>query len=390
MTTLDTMIPVKPTQLHHVLVNCLRGGEPVCIVGGSGIGKSDIVAQAVRAAFPTPVGRMVPTGVAFLDDLGQASAAVQAFPTPVNASTAGGADFLILHPVTSDPTDYKGLPVMTVNGAEFSAYGDLRLMMTATRPLVVFLDDLGQASAAVQAAVMQLVLNRAVNGCRISDFVTFVAATNDRSHRAGVSGLLDPLKKRFLMLLLLPDFVEWSVWAAANNIDARVIAYLNLVVPKSATYFCNDEPTPDMSVNASARGWARVSRQLKLGHRPDVLPAVFGGCVGKQAGTEFAAFLRIYDSMVNPDTVLASPHTAPIPSEPSSLWALTTALAYKVTTNNVGAYCAYMMRVLNAGKREFVAVSLRLMTSRDPALQGNRDWIDAATGPLGRLLMGSK
>ncbi len=50
----------------------------------------------------------------------------------------------------------------------------------ATRAMtpVCLLDDLGQAPPAVQAAAMQLLLARRVNGHAVSDHVTFLAATN--------------------------------------------------------------------------------------------------------------------------------------------------------------------------------------------------------------------
>lgn len=348
------MIPVKPSQLVAILAANLEAHEPVCIVGAPGIGKSDIVGQAVAKLTAT-------------------------------VWQATGADFLVLHPVVTDPTDWRGLPIMTVNGAEFSAYGDLRLMVNATRPLVVFLDDLGQATNSVQAAIMQLVLNRSVNGQRISDHVIFVAATNERTHRAGVTGLLEPLKGRFLMLKLVPDLAEWQQWAASHGISPKTIAYLSL----KPEHFHIDEPTPDMSVNPSPRGWHRASRQSALGHSVDVLPQVFAGCVGKEAGAGYAGFLRVYDNLVMPDVVFANPDKAPIPQEPSALWALCSALAYKVTPQTVGAYCKYLQRLVDT-KREYAMLSIKLMVSRDPSLQTGSDYIGAMSGPLGRLMMGGK
>lgn len=340
-------IPLKASQLRAVLAANIRAGEPVCVAGPPGVGKSDINALAASDA---------------------------------------QTDLLTLHPVVFDPTDLRGLPVMTVNGADFSAYGDLRQMLTATKPLTVFFDDLGHAPNSVQAAVMQLVLNRGINGQRVSDQVRFIAATNRRVDKgSGVSNMLDPLKKRFLMLEFLPDLSEWQQWAAANGISPKVIAYLSL----KNEYFISDTETNNMTVTPTPRGWARVSRQLALGHSADVLPAVFAGCVGKEAGAGFAGFLRVFDNLVMPEVVFANPDTAPIPSEPSSLWALCSALAYKVTPQTVGAYCKYLQRLVDT-KREYAMLSIKLMVSRDPTLQSGKEFIDAASGPLGRLMMGGR
>jgi hypothetical protein len=279
---------------------------------------------------------------------------------------------------------------MTVNGAEFSAYGDLRQIINATDPLAVFFDDLGNAPQSVQSAIMHLPEARQINAHVIPDCVTFIAATNRRTDRTGVAGMIEALKKRFLMLELQPDLLEWQIFAAQRGISNKVIAYLSLVAEEHPEYFLNEETTPDMSVNANPRGWERVSDHMQLGHATDVLPAVFAGLVGKAAGAGFASFLRVYDNMVMPEVVLANPDKAPIPAEPSSLWALCSSLAHKVTPNTVGAYCRYMVRLVGIGKNEYVALSLKTMVARDPSLQATGDYINATCGPLGKLMMGGK
>ncbi len=78
--------------------------------------------------------------------------------------------------------------------------------MTATKLTACFIDDLGQATPAVQAAAMQLILARTLNGHRVSDHVVFIAATNRRTDRAGVSGILEPVKSRFATLVELTRY----------------------------------------------------------------------------------------------------------------------------------------------------------------------------------------
>lgn len=108
------------------------------------------------------------------------------------AATAARYDVILSHPVVSDPTDAKGLPWPGKDGesATFLPFGDLARAIKATQPTVWFLDDLGQAGPAVQASYMQLLLARQVNGHKLPDCITFVAATNRRMDRAGVTGIL--------------------------------------------------------------------------------------------------------------------------------------------------------------------------------------------------------
>ena len=95
-------------------------------------------------------------------------------------------DLIISHPVVSDPTDYKGFPFVIDNKADFIPFGDLRQLIEAKKETVYFLDDLGQSPASVQAACMQLLLSRQINGHKISEKIRFVAATNRREDKAGV------------------------------------------------------------------------------------------------------------------------------------------------------------------------------------------------------------
>lgn len=151
-------------QLESLLTFMFEENLPVLIKGTPGIGKSDVVAQAAQKI---------------------------------------GWPLIISHPVVADPTDYKGLPFAVDGHAKFLPFGDLEKLLETKTPLIYFLDDLGQATPAVQSAVMQLLLARQINGHKISKEVRFVAATNGRADRANVQGILEPVKSRFASIVEL-------------------------------------------------------------------------------------------------------------------------------------------------------------------------------------------
>src|SRR5262249_18048951 len=119
------------------------------------------------------------------------------------AASKCDADIIVCHPAVSDPTDVKGLPWISEDKkhATFLAFGEIARAIAATKLTVLFPDDLGQASPAVQASWMQLFLGRRVNGHVLPDCVTFIAATNRRTDKAGVQGILEPVKSRFLSIV---------------------------------------------------------------------------------------------------------------------------------------------------------------------------------------------
>lgn len=341
------MQAIKPSQLEALLAKTIPAKLPVLITGAPGVGKSDIVAAAAAAA---------------------------------------GADLLIMHPVVSDPTDFKGMPWVANGKASFLPFGDLQQLINAKKLTVCFLDDLGQAPQSVQAAAMQLILSRRVNGHKVSDHVVFVAATNRRQDRAGVQGILEPVKSRFVMIVeLQTDAVDWRAWAAQNSVAPEVISFIAF----RPEHLSNFQPTSDMTNSPCPRTWNGVSKQLALDLPPDlVLPAV-QGAVGDAVAAEFVGFLRIWQNMVSPDLVLTTPDTAPMPDEPSAMWALMGALGHRVRKESMGRFCRYLERMEKAGHGAFVALALQLATSRDKSLTQTAAYVKAMSGSLGQLLLGA-
>lgn len=350
MTTTATPSPtaLKPSQLRRLLAKTIPARRPVLISGAPGVGKTDIGALACDEA---------------------------------------GAALIVSHPVVNDPTDYKGMPWVVDGRATFLPFGDLEQLLTATRPTVFMLDDLGQATPAVQAAAMQLILARRINGHAVSEHVTFLACTNRRQDRAGVSGILEPVKSRFITSVeLVAHLPDWNTWAVPAGIAAEVRAFLHF----RPGFLSDFKPTGDMTNSPSPRTWRGVSDLLALGLESDLEFPTIAGAIGEGAATEFVAFRRVWASMINPDVVLTAPDTAPIPTEPSAMYALATALAARVAPASMGRYCRYLTRLQNAGKGEFAAVSIQSATARADvlALTNTEGYIDAMSGPLGELLIG--
>ena len=341
---------MTPTQLKALLTASIEARLPVLVTGAPGAGKSDIVAQAAAAA---------------------------------------AADLLISHPVVSDPTDAKGLPWKKEgeDTATFLPFGDLAQALASTEPLVWFVDDLGQAAPAVQAAYMQLILARRVNGHALPDCVTFVAATNRRTDRAGVSGILEPVKSRFATIVeLVPDLDQWCSWALDNGIAAEIVAFVRF----RPELFNRFEPSADLSNCPLPRTWSHVSRLMDLDLEPDVLAPAICGAVGEGAGAEFVAFLRLWADLPNIDIILTDPAAAVIPSQPGTLYAVCTALSRRVTADNFGNIGAYAMRLVEAGNGEFAVLLVRDCEQKTPAICNTEAYVRLATGPLGKLITGGE
>jgi hypothetical protein len=289
-----------------------------------------------------------------------------------------GVRFVTSHPITADPTDYKGLG-MAVNGqAEFLPFGDLREWIDATEPTVVLIDDVGQALTAVQNALMQPIRERALNGYQISPWITFVLATNGRKDKAGVTGLTSTLQTRAMIVELVEDHEGFLDWAA-GNLCHEVHGFLSY--RKDLIYGLNT--ALDMENTPQYRGWEMVSNlmALRLSNTTEMLG--IAGAVGEAAAAEFCGFLRHWRELVNPEDVWADPGRVKVPTEASALYAVVSKVASDVTPEHLPAMIKYVRRCGPEYEVKSYFDIVRLSNSRkDKSLMSNKvfiEWSASAT-----------
>lgn len=354
---------VSPAQLVTLLTAAIPARLPILITGAPGVGKTDIVSQ-------------------------------------VTASL--GWNFIVSHPVTADPTDAKGMPwvYQTADGprAAFIPFAELELVYAATTPTVWFIDDLGQSNPSTQASYMAKLHPPTFNGKRIEvngksvpECVTILAATNGRADRAGVSGILEPVKSRFVTIVeLVPEIDSWCQWAINDgNIPVTLIAFHR--------YRCGEgdggllskfTPTADMSNSPMPRTWENLAK-LEALHFPSVIEALaFAGAVGEAAANEYIAFRRMFASLTSIDAILLDPKGCKLPTAPNELYATCTALASKATDKNLSSIGVIATRLMDAGRGEFAALLMKDVLRRNPKLQYTDTFIRISCSPVGQLLSG--
>lgn len=340
-------INLRPKQASDLVAKFLAARIPMLLTGAPGVGKSSIVESAAKAA---------------------------------------GYDVILSHPVVSDPTDAKGLPWPGKDGesATFLPFGDLAKAIKATKPTVWFLDDLGQASPAVQAGYMQLLLARQVNGHKLPDCVTFVAATNRRTDRAGVTGILAPVLSRFGAVIgIQPTVDDWCEWAMGANMPPELVSFIRFR-PELLHVF-EAKRVDDMENFPCPRTWEYAGKAIQMGLPDDLEFAALAGAVGEGAAIEFKAFLSMVRSKLpNPDSIILDPDNAPIMERPDLLWAVSTALAKKATDNNCGRIFRYAERMFDAAKSEFAVLMVKDICRLCPSVVHTPDWTRLCLTPLGK------
>ncbi len=325
---------MKPSRLAKVIAFAIKKQRPILIKGAPGTGKSDIVAQACEEV---------------------------------------GARLIISHPVVSDPTDYKGLPFPTKHKdehgeydiAKFIPFGELYELIVADKPTVFFLDDLGQAPMSVQAACMQLLLARRINGHKVSDYVTFLAATNRRQDKAGVMGILEPVKSRFAAIIELEVEVEdWVSWAISANMPHELVSFIRWKGDKALFDF---HPTADITNTPCPRTVAYVGHLMNDGLDKDLYFEMFSGAAGQGFAAEFIAYMNVYSKLPTFDDILRDPENAPLVSGPDMLYAICGMISNKVTSHNFDKVMKYCLRL----PKEFQILLLKDSSRRSKAIMNS-------------------
>jgi len=319
-------------ELTRVLTVLVKNMRPVLLKGAPGVGKTSIVKQVAKNL---------------------------------------GFDLIISHPVVSDPTDYKGLPGIVKGAAEFLPFGELRQLIEAEKPTLYFLDDLGQAPAVVQAACMQLLLERRVNGHHVSDNVVFAAATNRREDRAGVTGILEPVKSRFQTILSLEaDADSWIDWAFENKMPASLIGFVHF----RPSLISTAEATADIVNHPCPRTFEFAGNDIN-DFDNDVPLEVLSGTLGEGCAAELMGFLKVYESLPDIAAILLKPDEAMVPEEPAALYAVVSALVEKASKDNVARIFKYSNRL----PIDFSTLLVRDMVRKEPNVQHSKSFIEWAS-----------
>lgn len=234
---------------------------------------------------------------------------------------------------------------------------------------ILFLDELPQAPVANQNIAAQLVNERRIGEHKLGDGWSIVCAGNDLSHRAGTNAMPSHLKDRLLHLEIEPNLDDALAYMAAVNVRPEVIGFLRFKPDQLSNFDKDAKACP------SPRSWEKVSDILNWGLDALAETEVLSGQVGLGAATDFATFLRLYRELPDPDAPLRDPENAPIPADPSTLYAVCSAISYKVNSNNAKNFMAYCVRL---PAQEFAAFAIKSACSRYPELVKEpafRDWV---------------
>ena len=321
---------MRPSAILPFLTHAITNKENILLVGEPGIGKTDVVKQAAKIA---------------------------------------NTVLELTHPVIHGPEDYIGFPMIVDGKPQMVPFKDLEILITASVPTVYFLDDLGQAAPATQKALMQLLWERRIGNNKISPYISFIAATNRREDKAGVSGILETVKSRMTIIQFETSYDDWRAWAICNKVPPLLIAFHkflpNLLFPTfKPTLDMTNSPCPrtvtqigtwinngaidvnrisDISIAAQKKSSTKAINEALKGSEFEII----AGCCGEGYAIEFLSYARVHRDLPDINKILKYPNKASVPPDnrPDILFALISTLVSRTTEENIDNIYHYMNRL---------------------------------------------
>jgi hypothetical protein len=234
---------------------------------------------------------------------------------------------------------------------------------------ILFLDELPQAPVANQNVAAQLVNERRIGEHKLGDGWSIVCAGNDLSHRAGTNAMPTHLKDRLLHLEIEPVLDDALNYLNAVGARPEVTGFLRFKPDQLSKFDKDAKACP------SPRSWEKVSNVLSWGLSEAEEYEALIGQVGTGAAADFKAFLRVYRELPDPEAPLKDPDSAPIPDDPSVLFAVCAGIAFRVNKGNANNFMKYVGRL---PQQEFSAFAIKDALARYPDLkkaEAFRSWV---------------
>ena len=163
------------------------------------------------------------------------------------------------------------------------------------KEVLLFIDEINRCEHTVQQELMNLILNREINGYKLDDKVKILAAMNPSSKYGSdfdyqVVDMDAAQENRFVWLNMESDYNQWIKWDIGAGIEQKVIEFIS-TIPEYLNKV-NDE-----DVRATPRSYERVSKTYKIYKEQGNIPRniflnVIKGNIGKVIAEEFVSFVE--------------------------------------------------------------------------------------------------
>jgi len=274
------MTNVNHKELKEDVRTAYETRTPLFVWGAVGIGKSETIRQTAELI-----------------------AKSEGLELTENSNDKTKFGFLDVRISQLEPSDLRGLPIQDINGGTTKWLIPNWLPRDSESKGIIFFDELNLSPPSIQAVAYQLILDR-----RIGDYIlpkgwSILSAGNRIEDKCNVFDMSQALSNRFIHLELeVPNINIWTEWATENNIDNRIIAFLNF---KANSLYRADDKIKQKSF-PTPRSWAYCSRLINGRETDKQVERLVSSSVGDGTAREFIGFLKL-QTKIDFKSILSNP-----------------------------------------------------------------------------------
>lgn len=269
---------------------------------------------------------------------------------------AEGIRFVDYHVVEQDGKTIK-VPVSAATRSP------LMPSLNAPRRGLVFLDELMQATQDVLKPVARFINERKIGNYELPPGWGIIAASNRAEDKSGVVRGMSFLTNRYMRVDIDGDLDCWVEWAMTHDVHPYVIGFVKF--KKGDVFSAKVPDDPDMPF-MTPRSIVRAGKVLTVIDDLALANIAVSGLIGKGAGAELMAFVRMADQLPSYEQIVAKPTTTPVPKAPDARYAVTQMIASRVQPEDATAVFTW----LEGMPKEFQVSCLKDSMSRPDLITG--------------------
>lgn len=307
--------------------------------------------------------------------LGKPGGGKSAMAMQVVKSLGGNDDnTVVFTPSLRDPVDVLGTPN---NNGDFTRwvppaeFYKLRHVEGDDSDKFLVVEELTDAQVGMMNAMCRIFHDGFAGDLRLTSNLHIIATGNRTEDKSGANRLTTKLGNRLCVMDFDENLDDWVDWALDRNIDPVLIQFVRF----KPSLLSDFDPNRPYGINPTPRQWEKVSMACSAPLDTTELFELCKGLVGEGAAAEFAAFRKIYQSLVSFDDIVMNPEKVKIPSDLSAQYAIVGSVSHNVTPATIERVAVFVDRLPTDFGVMFWQDTLR----RTPAIKTSKPFIKWAT-----------
>lgn len=272
--------------------------QPLLVLGGFGIGKSEIPRQVFRSLAAEQDLQFEEWSDLTIEEKRECIANPEKYYIFFDARTS-----------QMDTTSLQGIPNMNkTEQLENIPYSWAVYFTQEKANGAIFFDEINLAAPIVQSITYSVINDRVISDRRLGDNVYVFAAGNRQKDRGHTYEMAQPLRDRFAEIELEVNVSEWIEWARANQVNPHLVSFIDW---KGSWLNKVDE---DVKLKPSTpRGVVRASKLMNkfdMNKSSDIpiIHQLVSSAVGESFAMEFQAYTKAY-SQLNWEEIFENPES---------------------------------------------------------------------------------